>query len=446
MVNQISCPPATIIFIAIASLAVAPVATAQNMHPLYTYTLHDDATPNSYDEVLAVACLQGLINRDQPRLYVLAQKYHRPNFWLDTLSQQGQWLAGRERKSLPSLNDLVNLAAHRVKGIVIWDPAVPATANVATTIAGVDDAIVLSPELAAANAANWHLPILHDLRDQFTGAETGSAKNDAYRWAIETTSPKPAAPPTSCASSKTPSPPAPKATSATSSPATGPSATEPSSSTSPPGPTNPRRTTPIKNSAPTSKPTTYPRRKPPPIRRQTNDRIDRLLRLLQILQHPRPPERHEGVPTEWETVWLISPYNCYQNTISSDCFNQSFHSHAPRRPLQAEPSRLASPAPGKQILPLHPHGRLRLRHAPLRFPPQPLARSRPRQIPLAWGINPNLLETYPDLIAYYYATATPADTFTADASAAGYMNPNRIDPKYLPLFIDTIDASSKKPT
>ena len=24
------------------------------------------------------------------------------------------------------------------------------------------------------------------------------------------------------------------------------------------------------------------------------------------------------------------------------------------------------------------------------------------KIPLAWGINPNLLETYPDLIAYFY--------------------------------------------
>ena len=55
--------------------------------------------------------------------------------------------------------------------------------------------------------------------------------------------------------------------------------------------------------------------------------------------------------------------------------------------------------------------------------------------PLAWGINPNLLETYPDLIAYFYETASAADTFTADASAAGYMNPNRIRKEYLPLFV-----------
>jgi hypothetical protein len=47
----------------------------------------------------------------------------------------------------------------------------------------------------------------------------------------------------------------------------------------------------------------------------------------------------------------------------------------------------------------------------------------------------NLLETYPDLIAYFYSTASPLDTFTADASAAGYMNPNRIRAEYLPLFV-----------
>jgi hypothetical protein len=37
---------------------------------------------------------------------------------------------------------------------------------------------------------------------------------------------------------------------------------------------------------------------------------------------------------------------------------------------------------------------------------------------------------------YLYETKTDNDFFAADASAAGYMNPNRIDPAYLPLFIN----------
>ena len=149
---------------------------------------------------------------------------------------------------------------------------------------------------------------------------------------------------------------------------------------------------------------------------------------------PDHKSAHEGVPTEWESVWLMSPFNCYQNTISSDCFNQSLHSQAPRRPLKqhraAQPVALENKAylcilmadydsatPLYDFLPNHWHNAER------------------GKTPLAWGINPNLLETYPDLIAYFYETASPADTFTADASAAGYMNPNRIRKEYLPLFV-----------
>jgi hypothetical protein len=57
-------------------------------------------------------------------------------------------------------------------------------------------------------------------------------------------------------------------------------------------------------------------------------------------------------------------------------------------------------------------------------------------IPLLWGINPNLVETFPDIIEYLYSTQSENDYFGADASAAGYMNPNRIDKRYLPLFIE----------
>ena len=56
----------------------------------------------------------------------------------------------------------------------MWPPPSPASS----------DAVVLSPEFADRYLAKWHLPVLHDLRGKFTGAETGSKKNDAYRWAI----------------------------------------------------------------------------------------------------------------------------------------------------------------------------------------------------------------------------------------------------------------------
>ena len=166
---------------------IKPNTGAQKMRagkPLYTYTLAQDGTQASYDEAMAVASLQGIINRTSPDLYVLSRKNTRPQFWLDLLATDGRWLQGRERKPKPDLTALVKLAGKRLKGAIIWDPAVPASANVATTLAGVHEAVVLSPELADRYLAKWRLPVLKDLRGMFIGAETGSRKNDAYRWAI----------------------------------------------------------------------------------------------------------------------------------------------------------------------------------------------------------------------------------------------------------------------
>jgi hypothetical protein len=47
-------------------------------------------------------------------------------------------------------------------------------------------------------------------------------------------------------------------------------------------------------------------------------------------------------------------------------------------------------------------------------------------IPLAWGINPNLIRNYPDIVEYVYRTRTPRDFVVADASGAGYVNPNSL--------------------
>jgi hypothetical protein len=407
--------------------------------PLYIYTLPNEGGAVAYDEALAVASLQGIINRESPELYVLSRKTSRPQFWLDLLTKEGRWLEGRPQKPLSDLSALVNLAGKRVKGAIIWDPAVPATANVATTIAGIEDAVVLSPEFAERYLAKWKLPVIADLRGKFTGAESGSRKNDAYRWAIKQYLAKGL-----CSSHLL-------------------CLFEDSFTTRSRGDTSyiVTRDWAIKNRAfvfdlspwGDEKPGDDPDQKlgtdletyklilAETVRHAAGKKMTELTGFFAFSKYSNMPDHksaHEGVPTEWETVWLISPYNCYQNTISSDCFNQSLHSQAPRKPLKqkrADPPTSKPLALGKKAYisilmsdfdsatPLYD------------FLPNFWHNADRGKVPLAWGINPNLLETYPDLIAYFYATATPADTFTADASAAGYMNPNRIAKESLPLFI-----------
>jgi hypothetical protein len=385
---------------------------------------------------MAVACLQGVINRESPRLYVLSKKSTRPQYWLDLLSKDGRWLAGRDPKPLEDLDALVKLAGRRLKGAVIWDPAVPATINVATTIAGISDAVVLSPELADRYLDRWKLPVIKDLRGQFTGAETGSRKNDAYRWAIREYLAK-----GFCSSQLL-------------------CLFEDSFAARSKGDVGyvVTRDWAVKNRAfvfdlspwGDEKPGDDPEQKlgtdletykmvlAETHRQAAGNHMTELTGFFAFSKYSNTPDHksaHEGVPTEWETVWVMSPYNCYQNTISSDCFNQSLHSHAPRKPLKQnrggdKPIKLENKtyvcilmADYDSATPLYD------------FLPNNWHDANRGKLPLAWGINPNLLECYPDLISYFYETASPADTFTSDASCAGYTNPNLIAKESLPLFV-----------
>lgn len=417
------------------ALAISLTCAAKDTGVLYTYTLKQDGTPAAYDEAMAVASLQGIINRDSPKLYVLSDTNSRPQFWLDMLSRDGRWLQGRTRKSVSNIGALVKLAGRRLKGAIIWDPAVPATINVATTFAGVTDAVVLSPELAERFIPEWRLPILKDLRGMFTGAETGSAKNDAYRWAIREFLAKGLCSPHRVCLFED----------AFSTRARGDSSYVVT------------RDWAVKNRAFVFDLSPWGDEKPQDdagqrlgldletynmilaelLRQSAGKCMTELTGFFALSKYSDMPDHHSihaGVPTEWESVWLMSSFNCYQNTISSDCFNQSLHSQAPRHPLKQRSAAPSATLEKKAYVcifmgdydsatPLYDY-LPKFWHDPNRG-----------KIPLAWGIDPSLLETYPDLVNYYYETATPADTFASDASAAGYMNPNRIGKEYLPLFV-----------
>jgi hypothetical protein len=401
---------------------------------LYTYTLSEAGSTGAYDEAMAAASLEGIINRERPIVYLLSSTNNRPQFWLQTLSTQGRWLEHRKVKALKNLDSLRALAGHRLKGVVVWDPDVPATINVATTIAGVRDCVVLSPELAAHFTGRWHLAVVEDLRGKFTGAETGSKKNDSYRWLLREYLAKGLCSPHFLC------------------------LFEDAWSTRGQGDIGyvVTRDWAVKNRSfvfdlspwGDETPADDPGQK-------TGTDLETYKMLLAETKHQAAGKlmtemtgffaaqkyaeegahrsAHKGVPTEWESVWLISAYDCYQNTISSDCFNQSFHSHAPSRLLKQKASATVPELENKAYVcflmadydsatPLYD------------FLPNNWSDSARGILPLAWGLNPNLIETYPDLFDYFYSTATSNDTFTADASAAGYMNPNQVPKDQLPLF------------
>jgi hypothetical protein len=137
-----------------------------------------------YDEAMVAACLQGIINRGGPEIYITSKVNQNPDYWLKKFTMEGQWLQGSKIDTLENLDQLFDLAKKNIRGAIIWDTDVPATLNVATTMAGVENGIVFSPDFAQRYLNKWNLPVIKDLRGMFTGDITGSSKNDAYRWAI----------------------------------------------------------------------------------------------------------------------------------------------------------------------------------------------------------------------------------------------------------------------
>lgn len=404
--------------------------------PIYIYQFAEKSGTALYDEAMAVSGLQGIINRDAPVLYIKSHTSQMPEYWLSLFKQEGKWMQGKSESEVKDIDELFKLAGTGVKGAVIWDPAVPSTVNVATTIAGVESGIVMSPEFADKYLKKWNLPVLKDLRGMFDGKETGSAKNDAYRWAIRNYISK-----GKCYNHRL-------------------FICEDSYfarergdiayvvvrdwavqrgsfvfDLSPWADEVPADD--LEQPLGTDK-ETYELILKETYKQTAGKEMTEIAGFFVFSKYanmPDHPSSHEPVPTEWESVYLMSPYNCYQNTVAHNCFNQSFHSKAPIAKLQQSKNAKDKKLDKKTyicILMADYDSATPLYEFLYKFWNDP----KRGKLPFIWGINPNLVETYPDIIEYLYKTASPNDYFGADASAAGYMNPNRIRPEHMQLFVD----------
>ncbi len=147
-----------------------------------------------YDTLKFVSSVQGLLNRDEPRLLLsflegLGQNgsVNIDDYWLALL--QKDWLRNCPLERISSLNQLVEHFPEACKGVVLWDPDVPASANVAATMCGVEGLLPVRANSALeARLVNGgpKLPVKKSLVGMFTGSESGSRKCDAYLWAKRT--------------------------------------------------------------------------------------------------------------------------------------------------------------------------------------------------------------------------------------------------------------------
>lgn len=176
------------------------------------YTLKiDSGNPDqvrlAWDHCHLVAALQGLVNRQGPMLYLrFTESQHRKRnideFWLEELSGPGRWLHGRPVERIGTITDLVRQFRSTIRGVVVYDPNVAATSNVASTVAGAEDLLPVRYDRTEGSLyrllveGELALPVKcrligPDGTSLFTGQglipgtdrlSTGSAKCDAYLW------------------------------------------------------------------------------------------------------------------------------------------------------------------------------------------------------------------------------------------------------------------------
>jgi hypothetical protein len=125
-----------------------------------------------YDVQLCATALAGLVNRRQPRVYLLSNGD-------DEVLLRGllAHIPARFHVLPPesAILEILGRYANDVQGKIIYDPSLLDSVNVATTLAGLRDAVVVSPQLAETLD---QLPVLVDLR-----IYAWKNRLQAYRWA-----------------------------------------------------------------------------------------------------------------------------------------------------------------------------------------------------------------------------------------------------------------------
>lgn len=190
-------------------------AFAQDKIGLYDlhYTLQTDLEDIrgrnvTWDDVHLIAALQGIVNRDNPQLYIFGvdrDQMDIDKYWWNKYRKKGEWLYRKETITYDSIEELVDAYANYIEGIVVYDENVASTSNVASAVAGAENLLPIRYDTdkqslytrLVLNGPKLDVKcwlINKDGTSMFTGEgiipgtqrkSTGSIKNDPYIWYIE---------------------------------------------------------------------------------------------------------------------------------------------------------------------------------------------------------------------------------------------------------------------
>ncbi len=161
-----------------------------------------EITNLSYEERLTASALQGLINREAPTLYLINKNYDDPGtrktnvvhmtdenwyhkyreYIQDNDSANLEYYRSAyqlKTQSLAGLNEAVQKFRPRLNGLVIWDPDLDDSVNLALMLAAQEDLLVIAPDQIEWARSQGIEVIRHDLRGRFKD------RVELYSWAFK---------------------------------------------------------------------------------------------------------------------------------------------------------------------------------------------------------------------------------------------------------------------
>ncbi len=155
----------------------------------------------AHDRQRLFCSLQGLVNRNTAnnRVALLIEPESKSElYWTEYMKNDGGPLKGMNRVDITTWEDFLSTFKNQLIqcGMILWDPNVPATANVAATICGLKGYLPVKDidESVKTELTDLGVEVKETLTGMFKGEgkipdtnieSTGSTKNDAYIWAME---------------------------------------------------------------------------------------------------------------------------------------------------------------------------------------------------------------------------------------------------------------------
>ena len=138
-----------------------------------------DVTKAPDELVRPLAALQGIVNRRNPRIYLI-------NRGPDPACIDEKWLAYMKEKATPNRRkriadplEILRRFRSEITGLIVFDPDLPGAINASWMLAGLKNALPVSPEVANTLVAALHVPVVSDLRGKW------KLNVDAYRYVYD---------------------------------------------------------------------------------------------------------------------------------------------------------------------------------------------------------------------------------------------------------------------